>query len=96
MLHNRLKLDWTLPTSAERKKFVDEYISQISFSPTEDELETIANYMLFGKDKDGLNVTQRGEIQIETKNKTWSRDDIESLDALIETPTFNEATVRRP
>lgn len=96
MQHNRLKLDWTLSTSAERKKFVDEYISQISFSPTEDELETIANYMLFGKDEDGLNVTQRGEIQIETKNKTWSRDDVESLDALIETPTFNEATVRRP
>lgn len=55
--YNRLKLDWTLSTSAERKKFVDEYISNITFEPSEDELETIANYILFGKDEDGLNCT---------------------------------------
>jgi hypothetical protein len=63
---------------------------------TEDELETIANYILWGKDSDGLNVTQRGEIQIETRNKTWQRDDTESLDAMMESPTFNEASLRRP
>jgi hypothetical protein len=43
-----------------------------------------------------LNVTQRGEIQIETRNKTWQRDDTESLDAMMESPTFNEASLRRP
>jgi hypothetical protein len=63
---------------------------------SESELETIANYILWGKDPDGLNVTQRGEIQIETRNKTWQRDDTESLDALMESPTFNEASLRRP
>ena len=62
----------------------------------ESELETIANYILWGKDPDGLNVTQRGEIQIETRNKTWQRDDTESLDALMESHTFNEASLRRP
>ena len=63
---------------------------------TEDELETIANYILWGKDNDGLNATQRGEIQIETRNKTWQRDDTESLDAMMESPTFNEASLHRP
>jgi hypothetical protein len=43
-----------------------------------------------------LNCTQRGEIQIETRNKTWQRDDTESLDAMMESPTFNEASLRRP
>ena len=43
-----------------------------------------------------MSCTQRGEIQIETRNKTWQRDDTESLDAMMESPTFNEASLRRP
>ena len=96
---NRLHLDFSIPGTHERKDFVDEYVQRPEFirAPlTEDELETIANYILWGKDPDGTNVTQRGEIQIETRNKTWQRDDTESLDAMMESPTFNEASLRRP
>ena len=96
---NRLHLDFSIPGTHERKAFVDEYVQRPEFirAPlTEDELETIANYILWGKDPDGTNVTQRGEIQIETRNKTWQRDDTESLDAMMESPTFNEASLRRP
>lgn len=96
---NRLHLDFSISGTNERKDFVDEYVQRPEFIRvplTEDELETIANYILWGKDSDGLNVTQRGEIQIETRNKTWQRDDTESLDAMMESPTFNEASLRRP
>lgn len=96
---NRLHLDFQISGTHERKDFVDEYVQRPEFirNPlTDDELETIANYILWGKDSDGLNVTQRGEIQIETRNKTWQRDDTESLDAMMESPTFNEASLRRP
>ena len=96
---NRLHLDFSIPGTHERKAFVDEYVQRPEFikAPlTDDELETIANYILWGKDADGTNVTQRGEIQIETRNKTWQRDDTESLDAMMESPTFNEASLRRP
>ena len=94
---NRLKLDWALSTSTERQEFVNKYISALPFTPTEEELETIANYLLFGRDEDGLNCTQRKEIQIETKNKTWAREnEIESLDALSEGATFCEAAIRVP
>ena len=96
---NRLHLDFSIPGTHDRKAFVDEYVQRPEFirAPlTEDELETIANYILWGKDPDGLNATQRGEIQIETRNKTWQRDDTESLDAMMESPTFNEASLRRP
>ena len=99
MAVNRLKLDFSIQSTNDRRNFVDEYVTQPQFqkSPlTEDELETIANYILWGKDSDGLNCTQRGEIQIETRNKTWQRDDTESLDALMESPTFSEASLRRP
>lgn len=96
---NRLHLDFSINGTVDRKDFVDQYVQRpefISKPLTEDELETIANYILWGKDEDGLNVTQRGEIQIETRNKTWQRDDTESLDAMMESPTFNEASLRRP
>lgn len=96
---NRLKLDFSIQSTDGRRDFVNEYITQPQFQRvplTSDELETIANYILWGKDSDGLNVTQRGEIQIETRNKTWQRDDTESLDALMESPTFSEASLRRP
>ena len=96
---NRLHLDFSISSTSDRKDFVDQYIQRpefISKPLSEDELETIANYILWGKDPDGLNCTQRGEIQIETRNKTWQRDDTESLDAMMESPTFNEASLRRP
>lgn len=96
---NRLKLNFSLNTTDERRDFVNKYIYQPEFEKrplTEDELETIANYILWGKDEDGLNATQRKEIQIETRYKTWTRDDTESLDALIEQPTFNESAIQRP
>ena len=99
MAQNRLHLDFSISGTSDRKDFVDHYVQRpefISKPLTEDELETIANYILWGKDSDGLNVTQRGEIQIETRNKTWQRDDTESLDAMMESPTFNEASLRRP
>lgn len=99
MAQNRLHLDFTISGTSDRKDFVDHYVQRpefISKPLSEDELETIANYILWGKDDDGLNCTQRGEIQIETRNKTWQRDDTESLDAMMESPTFNEASLRRP
>ena len=99
MAANRLKLDFSIQSTDGRRDFVNEYVTQPQFQKiplNESELETIANYILWGKDPDGLNVTQRGEIQIETRNKTWQRDDTESLDAMMESPTFNEASLRRP
>ena len=99
MAQNRLHLDFSISGTNERKDFVDHYVQRPEFITkplSEDELETIANYILWGKDGDGLNCTQRGEIQIETRNKTWQRDDTESLDAMMESPTFNEASLRRP
>lgn len=99
MASNRLHLDFTINGTNERKDFVDKYIQRPEFIRvplTEDELETIANYILWGKDSDGMSLVQKGDIQIETRNKTWQRNDTESLDALMESPTFNEASLRRP
>ncbi|MBQ4122248.1 hypothetical protein IJD44_00765 [bacterium] len=72
---NRLKLDFTLQTNEQRSEFANKYLNQEQFQkhpPTEEELETIANYILWGKDpQTGLNSKQSKDIQLESRNKTW-------------------------
>ena len=95
---NRLQLDFKLVTTDERAAFLNEYLQQPQFvkkPPTEEELETMGNYLLWGKDPiTGLNAKQAGIVDIETKHGTWDRDsNIESLEGLMESPTFNEASL---
>ena len=56
---NRLQLDFKLTTTEERVNFLNEYLQRPEFvkkPPTEDELETMGNYLLWGKDPvTGLN-----------------------------------------
>lgn len=95
-LMNRLKLDWALSTSTERTEFVQDYINSALFSNvplTQDELETLANYVLWGKNENGLNVDQEGFVELPRKNATWTSQNVESLDELTESPTFNEASL---
>ena len=95
---NRLKLDFTLSTYPERVQFLNSYLAKITFEPNEQELETMGNYLLWGKNPaTGKNAAQEKIVQIETRNKTWDRNnDLESLDAILESPTFNETILRKP
>lgn len=96
---NRLKLDWTLNTSDERASFINEYTTSLAFTPNEEELEMMGNYILWGRDPDGQNSEQKGFVQLERRNSTWSTTqstNVGSLDELLETPTFNESELRQP
>lgn len=60
---NRLKLDFALTTTEERTRFVEDYLRQITFTPNHAESETIANYILWGKDpQTGLNAHQTKDV----------------------------------
>ena len=51
-----------MDTAAERREFLNRYVEKDDFLKkplTEDELETCANYLLWGKDKDGITCVQR-------------------------------------
>lgn len=95
---NRLKLDFTLKTNEERTSFVSQYLNSEIFQkkpPTQDELETMSNYILWGTDiTTGLNSKQSKEIQLETRNKTWDTHPVESFEALLENPGFNETMIK--
>ena len=53
----------------------------------------MGNYLLWGKDPvTGLNAQQEGLLTIDTKHGTWDKDsNVDSLDGLMEQPTFNES-----
>lgn len=97
---NRLKLDFTIPTLEERIQFINQYVEKEEFKKkplTSEELEMCGNYLLWGRDSSGKNAVQKKEVQIETRNKTWSREqENESLEALLESPTFNENNIITP
>ena len=79
---NRLHLDFSLFTSEERKAFLEQYLQSDTFKvypPDEDELATMADYLLWGKNSDGLNGKQQG-LELKSKHKTWDDSPVDSLD----------------
>lgn len=87
-MKNRLNLDFSIESTEARTSFVENYLQNIKFTPTEDELETIANYILWGKNSDGLNAQQEGAVHI----KDWDPSQIDSLEELAESPAIRETS----
>lgn len=88
---NRLHLDWNLTLKSERATFAQSYLETLK-NPTPEELETISNYILWGKnsltEKDGPARLKDDGIFLESK---WNGSTpIESLDELTESPSFSE------
>lgn len=90
MARNRLNLNFQLESAADRNEYVQEYLKSITFTPNENELETISNYILWGKSEKGTNAQQDGEVEL----KKWTQSPVESLEALLELPGFSEASLR--
>lgn len=95
-MKNRLRLNFSLETVEERKNFLEEYLKSPQFQknpPNENELETIANYLLWGKDSSGKAVGK--DLNIKTKKGTWDKkENIESLDELQTQINFNEGALK--
>ena len=80
---NRLKLDFTLESAKERVDFINTYIKQFD-NLTEKEITTIEEYLLWGKDENGIAIG--AGTGLETK---WSKPkEAESLDAVLENPAL--------
>lgn len=80
---NRLKLDFSLESAKDRVDFINGYIGQFE-NLTQKELTTIEEYLLWGKDEDGVAVGVG--TGLETR---WSKPkEAESLDAVLENPAL--------
>lgn len=84
-----LKLDFSIESARDRTEYVNKNIN-MSDNFTKKELETISNYILYGKDEDGTSIVDRKEVQIKAKHNSYAKKEAESLDALLEKPSFDE------
>ena len=82
-------LDFNIYSDKDRNEYVKKEL-EINSSPTAKELETMANYILFGKDQNGQNAVERGEVEIETKYKSYKKRNVESINELMDIPGFDE------
>ena len=91
-----LNLDFSIHTSKDRKSFIDNYTkerTEAGYTFTQKEIETMANYILYGKDEDGTSIVDRKEIDIETRYGSYKKKSPESLESLMENPAFNETNI---
>ena len=84
-------LDFTIFSTEDRCKYIKSFdLSRLS----QKELELCSNYILYGKDSDGTSLVDRKEIEIKPKFSSYTKKAPISLDALLESPTFNENILR--
>lgn len=89
----KFKLDFNIVSSKDRLEAIRS-IDLTKLNKTE--LETVTNYVLYGKDEDGTSSVDRKEIQIKTKFNSYNKDkNIASLDELMESPTFDESSLSK-
>lgn len=100
MTGNRLNLNWQISLREDRAAFIKDYIENLNFKPTPEELTMMGNYILWGKlkesDKDGPSRLKNEGLYIETKNGDWIDDRSVSLEGLLETPGFSESDFSHP
>lgn len=83
----KFNLDFSIYSSKDRLEAI-KTIDLKSLNKTE--LETVTNYILYGKDEDGTSIVDRKEIYIKTKFNTYQKNRTTSLEGLMESPTFDE------
>ena len=90
----KFKLNFEIPTSKERLQFLKDNVNLSSL--TKKELELCTDYVLYGKDpeKNNTSSVDRKEIYIKTKYDSFSKTEPISLEALMESPTFDESILQ--
>lgn len=98
-------LDYSIERDTDRLEAVRTILDEMKGKPSQKDLETMASYILYGKDENGLNSVQRGETHDneEKRYKTYRKaeDFVVSLDEILEDPLadhghFREVDARRP
>ena len=89
---NRLNLDFSLSSDEARAEYVQTYIQDFNAEKplTNSELEKIADYLIWGKNSEGLSSDKSANIELKS---TWSSRPTISLDELRESPAFNEDSI---
>ena len=97
MAKKEYSLDYGIERDTDRLIAVQEILDNLERQPTASDLETMASYILYGKDEDGKNAVQRKETTDSNKRyKTFQRlaDKTQSLDEILENPLADQSTLK--
>lgn len=90
-------LDFSLSDASERQKLVENVLQALQKSgrkPNQKDLDLLSNYLLCGEDPNGYNPVRAKDVEL-VGYSTPSRPKEQSLEALVESPTFSESLFRQ-
>lgn len=90
-------LDMSIQRDTDRLKAVEDILDTLEKDPSPTDLEQMASYILYGKDENGKNAIQRGDVTDGNKRyKSFLRqeDKNESLDAILENPLQTQTNLQ--
>ena len=92
-------IDYSIEDEHERCAAIYDILDTLERDPSPAELETMAFYILCGKDSNGQNAIQRGEITSNsTRYSTFRRkeDQCVSLDTILDNPMIDQQSLKSP
>lgn len=96
-MKRKYQLDYSIERDSDRCAAITMLIDSLETDPTPTELEQMASYILYGKDENGQNAIQRNECTDRNKkykSYTVKEDKVQSLDEIMEAPSFDERNIR--
>lgn len=92
-LKKSYSLDYSIERDTDRVAAVRDILDKLPSDPVAGDLEQMASYILYGKDENGYNAVQRGEItNSNTRYNSFKvKDDLhQSLEAVMENPLTDQ------
>ena len=85
-------LDYSIERDVDRLKAVQDILDSLDKNPTPTELEQMGSYILYGKDENGKNAYQRGEMLRDARYNSYKTkdDEVVSLDEIMENPLSDQ------
>lgn len=89
-------LDYSIERDTDRLKAVEDILDKLDKNPSPTELEQMGSYILYGKDENGKNAYQRGEMIRDARYNSYKtkEDKNVSLDAILENPLSDQQQFR--
>ena len=97
MAKKQYSLDYNIERDVDRLAAVEGILDNLETQPTNNDLELMASYILYGKDETGKNAVQRKETTDSDKRyKSFQRaaDKVQSLDEILENPLADQQNLK--
>lgn len=92
-MKKKFSLNYDIYSDKDRVKEINKILDNLNSTPSNSDLELMANYILYGKDENNTNAIQRKETYEEKKRYNSFKkasEKVESLDAIMDNPMMDQ------